>query len=222
MSDFKKYMSFILPIKLESDVGENGIPLDVYYDNGKVKLFTKNTNYSGGKLKSMFKKALKHLNFEPEDNILVLGFGMGSVWEIIKFNKKQNPAIVGVDNEPLMLGYIKKYSPYILSDSKTKLVIKDAFIYIENCKNEFSYIIIDLFSDDQVANVVNEPEFVNRLKALCNDKTLVVLNTMNLSIENIDVYRKYFEVVKRRRIERVNMVFYLKLKNIKSEGLSRL
>lgn len=220
MSEFKKYMSFILPIKLEGDIGENGIPLDVYYDNGKIKLFTKNTNYSGGKLKSMFKKALKHMDFKPEDTILVLGFGMGSVWEIIKFNKKQNPTIIGVDNEPLMLGYIKKYSPYILSDSKTKFVIKDAFFYIDNCKHVFSYIIIDLFFDDQVANVVNDPQFVTRLKALCNDKTRVVLNTMNMSLENLDIYRKHFVVVDIQRIERVNMVFYLKLKDINSEGLS--
>ena len=213
MSLFKKYLSYIFPIKLESGIAQDEVPLHVYYDNGKIKLFTNNTNYSGGKLKSTFKKALKEIKVENKDKVLILGFGLGSVWEIIKRGKKKNPFIVGVDYEPLILHFIKRYFPHILSDVKTDVFITDAHKYLINCEQKYSLIIIDLFFDDQVSDIVLNHDFVYNLSTICNASTTIVLNTMNISKTQLSVYLNHFSIVDIKRLEKTNTIYYLRLAN---------
>lgn len=212
MSVLKKILSYLIPIPLESKVGQDNVSLDVYYDQGKIKLFTKTTNYSGGKLKSMFRKALKQIRFNAEDNVLILGFGMGSVWEIIKQEKKQNPNIYGVDYEPLMEEYINTYSPHILLDNKTQVEVNDALSFVRQSTNTYSYIIIDLFIDHKVAPVVFKDEFVFNLKKNCTGNAQVILNTMEAIDEQLKEYETYFNTVNKRQLEGSNVVYYFQPK----------
>ncbi len=207
---FKKYLSYLFPIKLESEIAQDNVPLEVYYDQGKIKLFTKTTNYSGGKLKSMFRKALKHEDFKEKDHVLILGFGLGSIWEIIKSEKKQNPYIHGVDYEPLMKTFIRTYSPNILKDSKTHLYINDALTYLRMDEQRYDYILIDLFCDNNVADIVLEPEFIDELFKHSHIKTSIIINTMYVPHEKLKGYLKYFEVITSNKIEKSNKVYYLR------------
>lgn len=216
MSVLKKVLSYLIPIPLESKVGQDNVSLDVYYDQGKIKLFTKTTNYSGGKLKSMFRKALKQINFNSEDRVLILGFGMGSVWEIIKQEKKQNPNIYGVDYEPLLEEYMNKYSPHILLDNKTQVEVTDALSFVQQSKQTYSYIIIDLFIDNKVAPVVFKDEFVFSLRNNCDENTMIILNTMEATNEQLKEYQKYFNTVNKRQLEATNVVYYFQPREIQN------
>lgn len=209
MSTFKKYLSYLFPIKLESKIAQDNVPLKVYYDNGKIKLFTKTTNYSGGKLKTMFKKALRNVEFTTNDHVLILGFGMGSIWEIIKQDKAQNPHIDGVDYEPLMAEFIQAYNPGVIKDRKTTLIINDALSYLQNCKQNYAYILIDLFLEEEVAPIIINPNFINQLYKVCNTDTIVVINTMHVKEEEMEPYFHYFRVIHCIVIEKTNKVYYL-------------
>lgn len=211
MSLLKKYFSYILPIKLESGIAQDKVPLHVYYDNGKIKLFTNNTNYSGGKLKLTFKKALKDIDVKNEDEVLILGFGLGSVWEVIKKDKGKDPLIIGIDYEPLIFQFIRTYFPYILSDKKTNVLITDAKEYLLNCKQRFNLIVIDLFCDDIVPEIVFSDEFVDNLSTVSHTDSIIVLNTMNVSENELFLYFKYFDLLGVKHIEGTNTIYYFRL-----------
>lgn len=209
MSIFKKYLSYLLPIKLESAIGQDNTPLEVYYDCGKIKLFTKTTNYSGGKLKTMFRKALKDIQFTDHDRVLVLGFGMGSIWEIIKLEKKQYPTIIGVDYEKTIEEFIKTYNPDILSDKKTTLIVDNALNYMVKSNEKYTHILIDLFVDNAVAEVIFKEVFIQQLKKVCDNNTVVIINTMGISDKKMDIYSQFFRHTDVKIIEKTNKVYYL-------------
>ena len=213
MFSFKKMLSYIIPVKLDSGYGQDGVRLDVYYDLGKIKLFTDTTNYSGGKLKKLFRKALKSLTFKGDEDILVLGFGMGSIWEIVREEYGLTDVLItGVDYEPLVKQYIEKYVPKIIKDTNTYLNISDALAFLETNAKTYNYILIDLFQNDCVADVVLDRSFIKNIFTHCNKHSIVVLNTMNMLDNNLDVYKQYFEIIDSKHLEKTNVVYYLKAK----------
>src|SRR5690606_33755279 len=78
----KKYLSYILPIKIYQKKSQISKNLEVTWNNGQLVLDSENTNYSFGSLQRILRKGLKYIGFkriQNFENILVLGVAGGSV-----------------------------------------------------------------------------------------------------------------------------------------------
>ncbi|MEL6987810.1 MAG: hypothetical protein AAGK97_08260, partial [Bacteroidota bacterium] len=83
---WKKYLSYFIELHIESAPGEINPHLYVSLKNGRLQLSTANAVYSHEELYLNFKQAFDKLKFEKLEgkNVLILGFGLGSIPIIIE------------------------------------------------------------------------------------------------------------------------------------------
>lgn len=212
MNKFRVLMSYLLPEKLESRQGNEGVQLNVYLDKGKIKVYTENTNYSGGKLKSVFQKSMQKLQFRDTDQVLILGFGLGSIWELLRQNHQSQAKICGVDYDKIMFNYLQTYKPEISLDKNTSLHQIDCEVFVKNCRVNFDYIFVDLFIDTKVSTLILNKFFWKNISDLMKLDSIVILNTMGISKNELKLYTNNFEIIEESQIFRSNSIFFLKAK----------
>jgi spermidine synthase len=183
-----KWLSYILPVKIyekESSVSKN---IEVTWNNGKLMMDSKNTNYSYGSLQKVLRKGLNTISKDrilKMNSILILGIAGGSVIKTLIDEFQFKGKITGVEideeitaiaNTYFKLNQIANYTP----------ISADAKIFVEDCKEQFDLIIIDVFQDATMPDFLFENEFINNTKQLVNTKGFILFNTMNLDKENIN------------------------------------
>ena len=88
---FKKWWSYISEVHIESTSSEYNESLHVLLKNGRYQLCTPNAVYSYADKYDNFKDCFKQLNLNHKSlqNILLLGFGLGSIPYMLekKFHK---------------------------------------------------------------------------------------------------------------------------------------
>ena len=96
----KRLLSYILPVKIYEKHSEISQSLEVTWNNGKLVLDSKNTNYSYGSLQKVLRKGLVAIGFEKiceMQDILVLGVAGGSVIKTLVNDVKYKNNITGVE-----------------------------------------------------------------------------------------------------------------------------
>ena len=65
----KRLLSYLIPIKVfetPSDISSN---LEITWNNGKLVLDSKNTNYSYGSLEKVLRKGMQHIGYSTLKNV---------------------------------------------------------------------------------------------------------------------------------------------------------
>lgn len=111
------------------------------------------------------------------DNTLILGYGSGTVAKLIDliWNK---PPILGVD---------------LFDSGQAPIIIMNAYKFVEDCKDQFDYVCVDLWSDG-ICNdfVLNDKNFIECLRRIT--KRFLCLNVPYLpSDESVNHIRKYVD-----------------------------
>lgn len=194
-----QFLSHFFAIKVVETKGEFTDKVVVTLRNGKFLLDTPSVNYSYGTLKEVFFQAFNKLqiNTKPNNQVLILGFGAGSIASILQDDYKQQGNIVGVEFDGVVIQLAKRY--FSLDRFKNlELIHFDAFEYVKNCQQKFDLIAIDLFIEDQTQDLFATKQFIEYLKPLLNAEGLIVYNRMISSVETEIQAReisKYFEQV---------------------------
>lgn len=151
---------------------------------------------SGGITKKMWKDALSEFRIQSAKradkikNVLVLGFGAGTVAEVIN---KQWPtaAIVGVEIDPVIIAIGKKY--FQLSDLKNlEIIIADAIAIINNgtmkqWNNEvFDLIIVDLYKGFFIEKNIGNMHFLQNLAKILAKNGIVIFNIVRRRNDNFE------------------------------------
>jgi spermidine synthase len=151
--------------------------LEVTHINGKYILNSMNANYSYGMLQKVFELEFKKINLKNRkiDNVLILGFGAGSVAYVILEKLKMNCHIIGVekDSKVISLGY-KYFNTQRFKN--TEIVCADAYDYLMENKKHFDLIIVDVYIGNLVPEKMESAEFIDRLKNSIKDKGMVIFN----------------------------------------------
>lgn len=176
MNTLDKIKSYIFPITVLKAESPFNPVLEVMLINGNYTLNSEHTNYSHGSLYSVFEKVFQKLNPEWEKihDVLILGYGAGSIAEIIVQHK---PAcrITGVEIDAKVIEIAEQY--FKLKDSKNVSVLcKSAQDYMASCKDNFDLIIIDLFIDKIVPQEAETEIFLNQVKQALRPGGRVVFN----------------------------------------------
>lgn len=192
----KRLLSYILPIKIYESKSEISQALEVTWNNGKLVLDSKNTNYSYGSLQKVLRKGLITIGFEKinaMNEILILGVAGGSVIKTLVDEVLFKGSITGVEiderviklsNDYFGLNQIKNYTP-ILADAKE---------FVSNTSKKYNLIIIDIFEDNKMPDFLFEKRFVDCCKQILQENGCILFNTMILDSNKNDRNSSFLEL----------------------------
>lgn len=103
--------SYLIPLIIEKRNGEISQTLEIGMVNGHYTLDTSTVNYSYGGLHTLFLNVFKKFKIREREfhNVLILGFGAGSIVSILKEDYKKKCAITAVEKDKIVIELGKKY-----------------------------------------------------------------------------------------------------------------
>lgn len=210
---FYKYLSFLWPIRLESRSSSVSGRLEISWEYGKKVLNGPNSNYSFGSLEKVFERALKYFHFSPQpsDDILILGYGGGSLGRIFKKRKYCYASCRAVELDPVVIEIVHQHFREHLG--KTELIEGEAGHFLNGTEAQYDYIFLDLFEDDTVPPQFLEQPFIKLLQQRLKPGGRVYHNVMlckNQEDQLLNRYRAQFEVVNYMRTFERNLVIEAK------------
>ena len=135
---------------------------------------------SGGVVKNIWRSILRGVKREKKEagNCLILGVGGGTVSRIIsKLWPSANQ--VGVDSDPVMIEFGKKYLG--LDDERIITVVDDAgkFVINQTSKsNEYDLVIVDVYVGYDVPHYFTTHKFINSVKKITSKNGIVIFNRL--------------------------------------------
>ncbi len=169
-----RLLSYIYPITKKVESKYSGT-LEITWHNGKKHLNTKNANYSYGSLQKILKFGLQKIDVSNCKNILILGLGAGSVIDTLIKDFKFKNHITALDIDPVIIEIAK--TEFNLSENKNlKIICDDAVRYMNQNKNLFDLIIVDLFIDTEVPEFFFNSSLWNNLIQSNSEKGSILFN----------------------------------------------
>ncbi len=189
--------------------------LEIFYENGKKVLNAPHANYSFGSLHRVFKRTFGY--FKPDwkevKQILILGYGGGSVVNLLMRQPQFNGKITAVDIDPVIRELAERHFPEELQ--KTELHVRGAREFLESTPMRYDLIVVDLFIDQRVPEAFTHPYFIKELKKHLNPAGRVIHNLMFDKPESgqavINLYQQHFELVDRLELFGTNTVISARL-----------
>jgi spermidine synthase len=214
-----KVISYIYPIKFKTFESDISGTLELTYYNGKLVLDTQNTNYSYGNLQKILEKSIDKIyvnDLLQFKRILILGVAGGSIIQSLYTKYKYKNVIDAIDIDPLILTIAANH--FNLNQFKNcNLIVADAQKYVEECKEKYGLIIIDLFIDDQIPEFVYHKSFINHVKLLLELNGYIIFNTTRLANEknkiNDFVFTQFnsgYQVDILNKIDTFNILYLIK------------
>lgn len=211
---FQKYFPGWFPIER---VNTPYNKLEVVRQKNKLVLNAFHTNYSFGSLHEVFKQAFQQsdIDYQSINNVLILGFGAGSVAWILQKEKGCPCSLTGVEIDKEVIALAKKY--FRLDElKKLQIHIDDAMNFLLKDKTRYDLIIADLFLDHRTPDKFLTPAFLENLHAHLRLNGTVFFNYLKYDFEAKKKagfmekeFRKIFQLVKLLtfRKEPKNIVF---------------
>ncbi len=162
--------------------------LEISYENGQKVLNSRNTSYSYGNLQKVWEKALQRINLEGIERILIMGMGGGSVIHILREQYSYQGKITAVDIDPVIIK-IAREEFHIRPDKNLKIVCDDASAYVKKKLRKFDLILIDLFIDDRVPDVLLQTGFWQNISSKTANGGIILFNAF-LDHDKLDVLIK--------------------------------
>ena len=191
---WKRLLSYIFEFHVESTSSEHNPHLYVSLRKGRYQLSTANAIYSFEDLYDNFQEAFKKINLDQISiqNVLILGFGLGSIPIILEqnFEKKYHYTGIEIDEEVLYLA--NKYAiPGI--NSGIELVCTDAVNFVKLATTKYDMITVDLFQDDIIPQQFEQLAFLENLKNLLTPKGILLYNRLAFNKEDIKLSKFFYQ-----------------------------
>lgn len=174
---FKKLLSCITEIHIESVQSDYNESLQVFLKNGRYQLCTTNAIYSYADKYDNFKESFDRLNLETPEvkNVLLLGFGLGSIPFMLEkvFGKKYTYTGVEIDEAVIYLA-----SRYVMDelDSEIELIQADAYAFINQNHITYDLICIDIFVDDKIPELFLTEDFLRLVSDNLSKNGIILFN----------------------------------------------
>lgn len=180
-----RILSWVWDIPIEKTSSPQNEYLEVVWSNGRKMLNTRDANFSFGNGYKVFETGMKLISKELQhaQNILILGFGCGSILDLLERTYHYNGAVDGVeyDSEILRL-FNHHFAPnYKLTPN---LQAADALDYLKPLTKQYDIIFIDLFIELDNSPLLADHSFIHLLNhALTANGTLLFNTTVKTNSE---------------------------------------
>lgn len=171
--------SYLLGRVIERTESEVSPCLEVTHMNGKYMLNSLHANYSCGMLQKVFEIEFDKIKLKERKikDVLILGFGAGSVASILLDDYKMDCRITGVEKDEKVISLGLKY--FNTGRFKnTNVVNADAVDFMMQNKDLFDLVVIDVYIDNLVPQSCESESFLKQVKKSLRNKGLVVFNKM--------------------------------------------
>lgn len=159
---------------------------------------TENAIYSYGDLYDNFTKAFQKIDLDRLEikEVLILGFGLGSIPLILEtmFKKKYYYTAVEIDPEILRLA-----NTYVVPDiqSGIEFQLSDAGTFAAFSKEKYDMICMDVFLDDEVPTELEHEDFLVNLKKMLKPNGILLFNKLAFSkrdkIKSAAFFKNHFK-----------------------------
>lgn len=175
----RRFLSWIYPVQVTSALSKSGSTIEINRYRGKLYLDTGTVNYSYGALQDVFDNVLETegLYLKPLKNVLILGFGGGSVAELLFRKNSTSISITGVESDETIIEIGRKYFPVFNRPTLT-VVNQDAEHFCKEHTTTYDLVIVDLFHEAQVPEQFQSEGFIKNLERLTASKGTLLYNTI--------------------------------------------
>ena len=151
----QRLLSYFWPAVIERCEQANDLKLVLEY--GRLVVNKGSANYSYGQLQAAFAEFFEQqqLNWDSIDNALILGYGMGSVADLIE-TRNAGVRITGVEIEPCLL----KWETAYLKGHSRHLIEEDAARFLDGHSEEYDMIVVDIFEELDVPDTFRQKAFL--------------------------------------------------------------
>lgn len=191
---WKKWVSHVLPLTLETAASEQNPELSVMLDRGRLQLLSGNAIYSWDDLYHNFTIAFGTIDWDetPVQDVLILGLGLGSVPYILEKIYERAFQYTAVEWDETVAGLASKYTLSRLQ-SPVSIIVADADVYLKITDEEFDMVVIDIFEDDRTPAAFETPDFLQACAGLLRPGGLLFYNRLYNSAENVLATERFFE-----------------------------
>lgn len=193
---WKKWLSYLTEIPLETTSSEVNDFLQVSLVKGRYQLSTEHAIYSYEDLYDNFLKAFRQTDLDrlPISDVLVLGFGLGSIPYMLENIFQKNYYYTAVEIDPAVLQLANRYTVPNLQ-SGIDFVCMDAWDFAQVCSETYDLIAVDLFLDDKVPEIFESEAFLEQLQTLLNREGFLMFNRLAHSEQDVKETNQYFDHV---------------------------
>ena len=181
---FLKALSYIFEIPIKRYKSETSGWVRISLDRGQYKLSALDAIYSFGKNYKSFKSAFEVIDWSKQtaENVLVLGYGLGSITALLEEKIAHAFSIIGIDIDEKCLLFSKKANAGVVK-AKPDLICIDAMEFLQSIEKQFDVICSDIFINDKTPNEYCDKNFVRLLLKQGTDNCLFFLSKLNLDEE---------------------------------------
>ena len=190
----KKILSYLVDIQLNTASTALNPMLELSLRKGRFYLTTTHAVYSHGDLYQNFLKTFRRIDFTKNkyNEVLVLGFGMGSVPFMLERVFHQKFRCTGVEADAKIVEWAKHY---VLPEmtNPVNLIHGDALDFVKKCGQQFDLMVVDVFLDDVVPAQFESLDFLQSLKKLVSQNGLLLFNRLADTQEAVVLSNDFFE-----------------------------
>lgn len=159
--------------------------LNMDLDLGRMTLASETITRSFEDQADIFLQTFKKLKLKQRklDNVLILGFGMGSVGNILKEKFKLTPEITAIEMNPLIIDISKKsVNPEVAEH--LHLIQDDAYEYAMKETRRYDLICFDIYNDSFKEDRFKQLAFTEKLGQLMRSDAVLLYNTQNVNLKS--------------------------------------
>lgn len=191
---FQKLYSYISDIHIETLSSDYNESLQVLLSKGRYQLCTPNAIYSFADKYDNFRDSFTQIDLANIENVLILGFGMGSIPYMLEKNFGKSFAYTGVEIDPVVIHLASKYVLDEL-DSEVEIIEADAWSFVCQSSTKYDLICMDIFVDDKIPEVFLTKDFLTIIKDNLSHNGRLLFNHLAYHELDIEAANNYFESV---------------------------
>ena len=191
---WKKWVSHVVPLTLETAASEQNPELAVMLDRGRLQLLSGNAIYSWDDLYHNFTIAFGALDLEerPIEDVLILGLGLGSVPYILEKIYDRAYHYTAVEWDETVAGLAARYTLSRLK-SPVEIITADAGVFLQVTEEQYDMIVIDIFEDDRTPEQFETVAFLEACAERLRPNGLILYNRLYNAHRNIVSTQRFFE-----------------------------
>jgi spermidine synthase len=176
----KELISHVYEFPVEQVESKYSTILNVSFYKGRYLLSTRNAVYSFEEKYDSFADAFQQLKIDKREiqKVLILGFGLGSIPQILSEQYKMNCNYTAVEIDPMVIHLAKNYG-YMPQQSKIEVYCADAYDFVKAEQDKYDLICVDVFIDDTVPENAESEVFLYNMRRILKDNGLLIYSRLN-------------------------------------------
>ncbi|NNF33642.1 MAG: hypothetical protein HKN68_06015 [Saprospiraceae bacterium] len=191
---WKKTLSYLTEVSIEKTSSPYNKHLEVSLKSGRLMLSTHNAIYSYSDKYDNFGDAFKRMKLDNIEEVLLLGFGLGSIPLILEKTEGKNLSYTGVEIDEEVIYLASKYVlPQLKSD--ISLFTSEAMAFLALDQSKYDLIAMDIFESDYIPHQFETESFLYSLNEHLTIGGVLMYNRLAYTDEDVKKSEEYFHNV---------------------------